>query len=476
LPVATARVVRALRDGIRRHGDRILGGPLLVAVSGGPDSTALLLGLMSLPEKVRIPLQVAHFSHGLRPEAEAPEAVQVAELSARWGLPLLHGRGDVATHAKQAKLSLEAAARELRYTFLFESAVKCGATAIVLGHTLDDQVETVLLRMVRGSGLRGVAAMKDWSIRESQASAAGVALWRPMLEVPREDTEAVCVEHGVTPVRDASNSSLDFARNRVRLRVVPELEAINPRLRQTLTRLALSAREDDALLESLANAAVQGTEEWGASSVTWPRDVLAGLPGPLLVRVLQRAWRRVRGEGSALSQRNITAIGSLLQGSPSSRASLPGGMEFAVEADRCHMGAPLLELPGLGEATLLAVPGTTHVGPWRVEATELGVDGIQDFGPWVALLDADAIGNGLSLRGRRHGDRFHPLGMEQPKRLQDFFVDVKVPVRERAATPLLVTSKGIAWVGGQRVAQWAAIQNSTSRVLRVSVQRWQENG
>jgi len=429
---------------------------------------------MSLPEKVRIPLQVAHFSHGLRPEAEAPEATQVAKLAARWGLPLLLGRGDVGTHAKKEKLSLEAAARELRYTFLFESAVKCGATAIVLGHTLDDQVETVLLRMVRGSGLRGVAAMRDWSIRESQVSVTGVALWRPMLKVPREDTEAACVEHDVTPVRDSSNVSVDFARNRVRLRVVPELEAINPRLRQTLTSLALSAREDDALLESLANAATQGTEEWDAGRVTWPRDVLAGLPGPLLVRALQRAWRRVKGEGSALSHRNIIAISLLLQGPPSSRASLPGGMEFTVEADRCHMGAPLQKLPGFGEPTLLAVPGSSRVGPWLIEATELTMDGIQAFDPWVALLDADAIGHGLSLRGRRQGDKFHPLGMEQPKRLHDFFIDVKRPARERDATPLLITSKGIAWVGGQRVAQWAAIQNSTNRVLRVSVQRWQE--
>jgi tRNA(Ile)-lysidine synthase len=149
-------------------------------------------------------------------------------------------------------------------------------------------------------------------------------------------------------------------------------------------------------------------------------------------------------------------------------------MEFTVEADRCHMGAPLQKLPGFGEPTLLAVPGSSRVGPWLIEATELTMDGIQAFDPWVALLDADAIGHGLSLRGRRQGDKFHPLGMEQPKRLHDFFIDVKRPARERDATPLLITSKGIAWVGGQRVAQWAAIQNSTNRVLRVSVQRWQE--
>ena len=447
---------------------------MLVAVSGGPDSMALLLGLAALPEKERLPLQVAHFSHGLRPAAEAPEAALVEEQAAHLGLPVVHGHGDVTAHAKLAKLSIEAAARELRYAFLFESAAKCGATAVVLGHTLDDQVETVLLRLVRGSGLRGVAAMDEWTLRD--ASGAATALWRPLLEVQRKDTESVCREQGVTPARDASNASVDFARNRVRLRVVPELEVVNPKLRQALARFALSARDDDALLESLAGAAVQDKEEWEGDRVTWPRELLVGLPGPLLVRALQRAWGRLRGEGSAHSQRHIASIAALLQGPPSGRVSLPAGMEFAIEADRCHMGAPLPELPGLGDETPLAVPGTTRIGPWQVGIAELSVEDPKELGPWEAVLDRDAIGDALALRGRRRGDRFHPLGMAQPKRLQDFFVDAKVPARGRDAIPLLTCSKGIAWVGGQRVAQWAAVHEGTRRALRVSVRRLEENG
>jgi tRNA(Ile)-lysidine synthase len=426
---------------------------------------------MALPEKVRLPLQVAHFSHGLRPDAEVPEAALVTELAARYGLPMLHGHGDVTAHARHAKLSLEAAARDLRYAFLYDTAAKCGATAIVLGHTLDDQAETVLLRLVRGSGLRGVAAMQEWSIRELQPSGAEVALWRPLLDVPRKDTEAVCAEHGVTPARDASNTSVDFARNRVRLKVVPELEAINPKLRQSLARLASSAREDHELLTTLATAAVHGKEEWSEGGVKWFRDTMTGLPGPLLVRVLQRSWERLRGEGSALAKRHITAITSVLQGPPSSSLSLPGGMEFVVDAGRCHMGSPLPERPGLGDETPITVPGITRVGPWQVEVAELSSQSQEDFGPWAAVFDADTLGHSLALRGRRRGDRFHPLGMAQPKRLQDFFVDVKVPAKERNSTPLLVTSKGIAWVGGQRVAQWAAINDSTRRTLGVTVSR-----
>ena len=455
---APERVAQVVGEALHRHRAALAGGPLLVAVSGGPDSMALLVSIVAASPETRPSLRVAHFSHGLRPAAERREAELVEAVAGRFGVPLVRGGADVRAHAKAAKRSLEETARRLRYAFFAEAAREWGAPAVALGHTLDDQAETVLLRLARGAGLRGLGAMREWSRWRDASSGASVALLRPLLGVRRAETEAVCAEAAITPARDASNRSLVFARNRVRHRVLPELTRLNPRVAEALARLAASVRADHDHLSALARSAAQGLESRQGDAIIWPRRGLADMPAPLLVRLFHDAWEALRGPGAALSQAHLEAMAALLTGPSGRELALPGDMRFSVEYGRCLLRplAPPVQLPS--EPVALAQPGSTTVGPWEVEVREMSgpsPDAVPSGGPWCAVLDADALGGPLAVRRRRPGDRFHPLGMEGEKRLQDFLVDAKVPRWERDQVPLVVSPRGIAWVAGHRVAAWA---------------------
>jgi tRNA(Ile)-lysidine synthase len=464
---ATQRVAHAVAGAFERHREALSDGPLVVAVSGGPDSTALLWGLLALPVKERPALVVAHFSHGLRPRAEPREAILVERIVARWGIPMVHG---VANMARRRRGSLEAAARDDRYAFLLEMAHQHGAKGIVLGHTLDDQAETVLLRLTRGTGLRGAGAMAEWTPRGDEESP--VALFRPLLEVTRQETVEACAEAGLTPLQDPSNRSLAFSRNRVRLKVLPELERLNPEVRSALAHYAALAQQDHALLDSLARSAVLGKEQRAGGAITWPRRLLAEMPHPLAVRVIQSAWEELIGLGAVLSSAHQRAVGRLFTGASGRKAVLPYGMVFSATYSTCCLGPPLgLEMLPAGEVSL-RVPGLTVFGPWEVEVLEQGGDQTQptDGRSCVHIAVTDG---GLKVRNRRKGDRFHPVGMSGSKRLQDFFVDAKVPRWERDAVPLVVASQGIAWIVGHRVAAWAQAVDTTPAVHTVTFRKRQ---
>lgn len=285
----------AMRRAIRRHRERLGSGRLVLAVSGGADSMAMLLACGEVGVRTRERMVVAHFSHGLRPTADRRERALTQRAAERLGLPFTAGAGPAPAD--------EAGAREARYRFLARAAAAHEAAAVLTAHTQDDQAETVLLRLTRGAGLRGAGAVRELSSRN--VDGRELVLLRPLLGVSRADTEAVCAEAGVSPARDGSNRSLRYARNRIRLRVLRELEALNPDVRAALGRFAENAAEDDDLLERIAADAVRSFEERSASSVTWPKRELRLLPHPLLARVLEAAWRHLNGDGAALGRRKI---------------------------------------------------------------------------------------------------------------------------------------------------------------------------
>ena len=458
---ATAKLARAILAALRAHDDRLRGGTLVLAVSGGADSLALLLAAASLSPRRRPALVVAHFSHGLRPSAEKREAALVRRAAAACGLPLTHSAG--------ASGPTESGARNARYAFLASVARSTGARAVATAHTEDDQAETVLLRLTRGAGLRGAAAMADigpWPSDEEK----DLLLLRPLLGVPRALTEQACEEAGVRPARDGSNRNLRFARNRVRHRVLHELERINPSVRSLLAGFALSARDDDALLAALAAEAVAEAERRSDGAVSWPRGALAGLPLPLFARVAQDAFRRVLGAPAALSRARVTAMHRLAAESHGGELALGGGVRFVVEQETCRIAMPALSPAQLG-AVPLTTPGTTAFGGWELtaELTARPLDGpIAD--PWQAWLDADVVSGGLCVRAPARGDRFQPLGMDEGVRLQDVLVNAKVPRSSRASLPLVASRQGIAWVPGLRIAHWARVTPDTRRVLVLTAQ------
>ena len=466
---------RALRY-IQGHGLFAAAQRALLAVSGGPDSTALLLVLahLSAAGGLKLDLWLAHFDHGLRRQAEREaEKAFLSGLADKLGLPLLLGQGDVRAYARQHRLSLEEAARELRYRFLAEQAGEAAISVVATGHTADDQAETVLMHLVRGSGLTGLAGMRPsspWPFPGHD----DLLLVRPLLEVSRRETERYCQEEGLSPCLDVTNLLLGPLRNRIRHQLLPLLRRYNPKIEGALLRLAAATASDLAYLEGTAKAFWHALAVKDKGSVGFPRSELAALPLAIRSRLLQAACQELLADARQIEAVHIHSMVEALAKRAGSRISLPGDLAFAVDGEfvRLTLGreaaARLRPIP----ETPLAVPGRTTVAGWLIEAetlpdrkVEVGAD------PYEALMDYQAVGGQLTVRSRRRGDRFRPLGLGGEKKLQDYLVDAKVPRDERDAVPLVCASWGIAWVVGHRIDERARVGEDTRTVLHLKFRR-----
>jgi len=443
---------------------------VVLAVSGGPDSVALLLILAHLRAALNLDLWIAHFDHGLRDRAEREaERTLVCHLAEELGLILLVGRGDTRAHARRHHLSPEEAARILRYAFLAREAERLDAGAVATGHTASDQVETVLMHLIRGSGLAGIAGMQPRAPWPFPAH-SGLVLVRPLLAVSRRQSERYCQEEGLSPCLDATNLQLEPLRNRVRHELLPLLRRYNPRAERALLRLADAAAADAAYLDETANLFWQALARRSRHSVEFTRLELAALSPALQSRLLLASAQHLLGDAPQIETVHLRAMQAALAGRGNRRLSLPGGLALAVQGESVRMtrgeepaAKPITETP-------LAVPGRTEVSGWRVEARILpGEVPRPTDEPYQAFLDLDALGSTISLRGRRPGDRLRPLGLGGEKKLQDLLVDAKVPVNQRDRVPLVCTTWGIAWVVGHRVDERARARPDTRTVLHLRV-------
>lgn len=446
------------------------GARLVVAVSGGPDSLTMLHVLASVRQDLKLTLHVAHVDHGLRTES-ADDVRFVATEAKRLVLPHTICRVDVPAYRASVAgrgLSIEHAARELRYGALAQVARKVKAKAVVTAHTANDQAETILLHIARGSGLRGLRGMQP--VSTVRGGGGDVEVFRPFLRVTREDVESFCALHGLHPRHDASNLDVSYTRNRVRYDVMPHLRTLNPDVRESLVRLGRAATSDDTYLTEQLEALWQGIARQSTGQVTLNRQALKALPPALLRRATVRAYEDLRGSTDGLEEAHVEAIVRSLQGKTGRALNLPGGLLWEVGytsavLKRADAKESAL-LPKLAGTHKLLQCGTTIIDGWHVTLSET-TSRMTKTGAHEALLDSSAIAPPLEVRTRRSGDRFQPLGMKTPKSLQDFFVDAKVPRAQRASVPLLVAPKGIAWVVGWRIADWARVTPETRRILRI---------
>lgn len=452
--------------------------PILVGVSGGPDSLCLLDNLLQLG----LAVIAAHFDHQLRQES-AQDAETVRQIAEALGVPFVLGRQDVAHFAAVERLSLEEAARRLRYRFLFDQARQRQAQAVAVAHTADDQVETVLMHLLRGAGLNGLAGMRyrtllpDWD--------PSIPLVRPLLDTWREDTLSYCRERGFVPVMDPSNQETVFFRNRVRHEVIPYLETLNPRARQNIWRAAHLLDGDAQVVQAVVEPAwLACLVEQQPGAVALRLDALQAMATGMLRAVLRRGIAQclpgLRDINAAAVERAAQYVRSPVGG----KVELGRGLYAFAEAGRLWIAgdAPLpalLDWPQLDEdEIILPVPGeVTLPSGWTLACAWVEREAIPDFSGqldlrWEAWLDAGSLPERLCLRRPRPGDRFQPLGMQgHSQKLSDFWVNEKLPRRARTAWPLLVANDSILWVPGFRPAHPFRITPATRRALHARLYR-----
>ena len=463
----TRQVERRTLAFIRSRGLLPAGQGVLVGVSGGPDSTALLLVLSRLREELGLALTAGHFDHRLRSRAEADEDARFVRLLAdSLGVPAVSGRGDVRGRARRQGESVEDAARRLRYRFLAGAARKAGAAAVAVGHTLDDRAETVLLHVLRGSGLDGLAAMPP---RAPWPFGKGPEIARPLLELRRADTERYCRESGVSPRQDPTNELLIASRNRIRHELLPVLRQLNPRVEEALARLAEAAGSDAEHLDAQAGGLWNELARISPSEVAFERAALESLHPAMTARLLRRAVGALLGSPADLEAVHVQRVLESLK-KRRDRVALPHGLTAVTDSRRVAIHRGERPPPRRVPATELAVPGSVRAGGWTMTAKVAGPGSVR-AGPWEAFLDAGAISGRLWVRARRPGDRLRPLGLGGEKKVQDILVDAKVPAEDRDDVPVVCDDAGIVWVAGHCIDERVAVRRKTRGLVHLRALR-----
>ncbi len=451
--------------------------PVLVGVSGGPDSLCLLEVL----RQAGYPLVAAHFDHRLRSESQA-EAIQLASMLAEREIFLVVESGDVRAFVRSEGLSIEEAARILRYRFLFHVARAQGAQAVAVGHTADDQVETVLMHLLRGAGLTGLKGMPYRTCLPQFDK--GLPLVRPLLGVWRVEVERFCQENKLEPLQDPSNSSPEFLRNRVRHELLPQLEQYNPRIRAALWRNARTLADDFAILEDVINAAwracvLEEQPDMIAFEASALRALSTGEQRHLLRRALERLARNAIDLRFDLLERGT----AFLAGRRDGKCDMSGGLNLVCEGERVFVIKQSVDVPREAWPQLAApameVPIPCQIDlpeNWQLQCELRSVDGLDLNGilhaedPFRAWLDGKGLPDSLQLRRRRPGDRFEPLGMDgSTMKLSDFFINEKLPRRARSGWPLLCAGDEILWIPGYRPAHSHRLTPETRQVLAIAL-------
>jgi len=449
------------------------GDTIIVGVSGGPDSTALLDMLCRLAPEHKLTIVAAHVDHGFRGEESAREAEAVMRLAAELGVPCERTFIDVPAFIEETRLNAQVAAREKRYAFLFATAHKYGASRIALAHHADDQAETVMMRIIRGTSPSGLAGIP---LKRTEKN---VELIRPLLRMNKADLLRYCTERELVYSLDSSNYKRHYFRNAIRLDVLPALAEHNPQLPGSLARLAELASAEDDWMEIETRRIFGDYVKHVADGCQIGRKQLLGLHVALQRRLIKLILKHMGMEAETTSFDGVETIRMAAADDASSTWSVDAGSGIRClrEYDTMrflYVGAPNSLAPGnsggyaysVEEETLsLAVPEAAATLTFlRVAFTGGG----RLTSRYEAVFDADELHFPLTVRNRRSGDRMRVLGLNGAKKVQDMFVDDRIPPSKREKLPLLVDADGIiVWIPGVRRGVTAPITDKTQHVLHI---------
>jgi tRNA(Ile)-lysidine synthase len=448
--------------------------PVLIGVSGGPDSLCLL----DLMWRFGYPLLVAHLNHGLRYEADQ-DALTVGEAAQTRGLPFILEEADIDAFARSRSFSIEEAARMVRYQFLFEQARQHQAQAVAVAHTADDQVETILMHLLRGSGLSGLKGM-SYRMQPNPWSNE-IALVRPLLGVFRDEVLSYCNERGLHPVFDRSNLDTTFFRNRIRGELIPDLETYNSGIKSNMWRMAQTLASDDQVLEILTNDVWRDCcLEHNATGVALKIASLLAQPLGIKRRLVRRAISILRPGLRDIDFASVErTLSFMCQPTRSAQVDLTNGLRLLREGEKLWIAnwegdLPIGDWPQIGNTPLqLSIPGCVELQEkWHIRVESVvdiqnaitqAADNADPFQAWIDIRDLQPS---LFIRPLLPGDRFQPLGMDGHQvKLSDFFVNVKMPRRVRRNWPLVCLGNVIAWIPGYRISHVHRLTASSTQVV-----------
>jgi tRNA(Ile)-lysidine synthase len=454
---------------------------LLVGVSGGPDSLCLLHVL----HQIGYPVIAMHVNHRLRPEAEQ-EAQVVKQFSNNLGVDFIASSAEVMTYVHENSISIEEAARTLRYRLLFEQAKSCGTKAVVVGHNADDQVESILMHLIRGSGLSGLRGMEYRTIPNPWSD--DIPLIRPFLSTWRVDIQKYLEKKELNPVSDSSNMDVSFFRNRLRHELLPVLEGYNPSIREVILRMGQSIKDDYSVLQQLTDNAWETTLiHQGKGYLSFRTAGFLELPLSIQRYVLRRALAyHIPGLYDVGFDCIERGIKMLAEDSPKSQTDLSAGIRLIREGERFwvatwHADLPVGDFPSIprNKTLILLIPSVLIMdNGWQLEVEETQdvdlacVRNRAELNPFQAWLDISRLELPMIVRSRKTGDEIKPLGMDgRSMKISDLMINLKLPSRARFTWPLVCSGEEIVWVPGYRISHLARIKSNTTHVLHLKLSR-----
>jgi tRNA(Ile)-lysidine synthase len=453
----------------------------MVGVSGGPDSLCLVDILLRLEG----PVIIAHLNHKLRPEGDM-EAEKVRNFADQCQVPFVLGVEDVRVYSEKHSLSIEEAARDVRYAFLFKQAKMHKAKAVAVGHNADDQVETVLMHLLRGAGLSGLRGMVYRMVPNPWSEE--IPLIRPLLGFWRFEIQDYCEKRGLEPAFDRTNLDKTYFRNRLRYELIPILEEYNPAVKKNFLRTAEVLAGDYQELTRLVDTAWNTCmEEQGNGYVAFKSIDLLGQSLPIKRYLMRRAIAQLKPGLRNIDFDDVErGINFLDHPSQSGHLDLKAGIRVMLEDDHLWMAywdtkLPTSDWPQVesGQKYQLDFPGEVILPErWRIKADlvedvpSARTGALINQDPYQAWIDRDTIGDQLEIRSRKPGERFKPLGMKRGTiKISEFMINEKLPLRARAAWPLICIGDHVVWIPGLRLGHPFRVKSSTKRVIRMHLFR-----
>lgn len=450
-------LLEKVKDTIVKYGMLKRGDGVLVALSGGADSVALLHLLLGMKDDYSLRMFVAHLNHKLRGKESVGDVRWVKKLCKSLNIPCRIGELEVRSICRERGMGLEEGARAIRYDFLKRAASDFGAERIATGHTQDDQAETVLMRLLRGAGPSGLCGIRPvWG-----------QIIRPLIEVKRGDLRNWLQERDISFREDSSNRDLRYLRNSIRWRLLPQLKAYNPRIIEALARSGMILLDQSEHLLGLAKEVLGEVAHRGlGGEIILDLELLFAYDMAVRQVVLREAFKLL-GRGNLL----FTHVDGLARSPLRGRVSLPGGIEAEGKEGKLFLLSGTLRRRPIK----VEIPGRVETNDGLFLETEIvappTLDLIRGQGGMVAYFDWEKLDGPFEIRGWEKGDRIQPLGLRGRKKLQDLFVDLHIPRPQRRLVPLLTCPKGIIWVIGYRIAEPFKIQERTREALK-AVAKW----